>query len=362
VKLIYLSPVHWNSYKQRPHFMIQSFLSKGIESVLWINPYPARLPRIDDFIRDNSLYKQGTEVPAHIHILSPRILPVEPLPVFRHLNGFFLNELTKKIHSYLENEPFILGIGRPVMLGCKLLQELSPIWSFYDAMDDFPEFYGGLSKSSLQRHESKISKLVDIVFVSSTYLKTKFAHKGLDPILLHNACQLPHSDNIPAKKEQNNVLGYVGAVASWFDWDLVCNLAKNLPSFRLRIIGPMFNHPRKSLPQNIEILPSCAHSETIKHICQFSAGLIPFKINKLTNGVDPIKYYEYRALGLPILSTRFGEMVYRDRQDGVFFLDQAATFSALVEEAIEWSNSMAKVDDTFYLKNNWSFRFSSLDI
>jgi hypothetical protein len=31
-------------------------------------------------------------------------------------------------------------------------------------------------------------------------------------------------------------------------------------------------------------------------------GIIPFKINKLSAAVDPIKIYEYLALGLPVVS------------------------------------------------------------
>lgn len=362
MKLIYLSPVHWSSYKQRPHFMVQSFLAKGVESVLWINPYPARLPRIEDFFREKSLYQQGTDIPPQIFVLSPQMFPVEPLPVVRHVNTFFMNKVVGEIRNYLDDDPFILGIGRPVMLGHKLLIELSPQWSFYDAMDDFPEFYTGLSRNSLKEYENDISEKVDVLFVSSTSLKTKFANRGHDPKLICNACQLPDFKKIHFKTENKNILGYIGVVASWFDWELVCDIAERLPAFRVRIIGPVFNPPGRKLPGNIEVYPPCSHSEIVSHLCQFTAGLIPFKINKLTESVDPIKYYEYRALGIPTMSTKFGEMLYRKRDDGVFFLEKNVCFSTLIKDVCSWVDTTQAVDDTFYYDNCWSSRFSLLEV
>ncbi len=69
-------------------------------------------------------------------------------------------------------------------------------------------------------------------------------------------------------------------------------------------------------------------------MARFSAGLIPFRNNSLTAGVDPIKYYEYRAAGLPVLTTSFGEMALRKSEDGVFFLDQARDLPSLVMSAL----------------------------
>jgi hypothetical protein len=36
--------------------------------------------------------------------------------------------------------------------------------------------------------------------------------------------------------------------------------------------------------------------------------------------VDPVKYYGYRAMGLPVLSTAFGEMAHRGVGDRTFLI------------------------------------------
>jgi glycosyltransferase involved in cell wall biosynthesis len=54
-------------------------------------------------------------------------------------------------------------------------------------------------------------------------------------------------------------------------------------------------------PVNYEYLPAYA--------AHFDVGLIPFKINKLTVAVNPLKLMEYFAVGLPVVSTPLPEVL-----------------------------------------------------
>ena len=87
------------------------------------------------------------------------------------------------------------------------------------------------------------------------------------------------------------------------------------------------------------------------------AGLIPFRIDPLTDCVDPVKYYEYRAMGLPVLSTRFGEMRLRGLQDRVAFLDELDRLDlrALARQAADPAEVGA-----FRAANTWARRFEPL--
>ena len=59
MRLLYFSPVPAGSYAQRPHFMVRAWLEWGVESVLWVNPYPCRLPRWQDLRRAGGLRRPG---------------------------------------------------------------------------------------------------------------------------------------------------------------------------------------------------------------------------------------------------------------------------------------------------------------
>ena len=42
--LLYFAPVPWDSYAQRAHYFVRHFLRASGRSVIWIDPYPLRLP------------------------------------------------------------------------------------------------------------------------------------------------------------------------------------------------------------------------------------------------------------------------------------------------------------------------------
>ena len=50
MRLLYFAPVPWDSYEQRPHYFARHWLDLG-GAVLWIDPYPSRLPRWNDLRR-----------------------------------------------------------------------------------------------------------------------------------------------------------------------------------------------------------------------------------------------------------------------------------------------------------------------
>jgi len=359
MKLLYLSPVPWQSYAQRPHFMVRSFLERHhVDEVMWLEPYCARLPQVSDVRRSRKLYDQKTSRLAGLRPVNVFALPVEPIWGLSRINLFLWQKLLHEIERFLAASPYIIGIGRPVRLGVEVLQRLQPCWSFYDAMDDFPEFHTGLSRWSMNRQEERIVRKVDSVIVSSTYLEAKFRRQGISPRLIHNACEIEPKWGNQQTQRPYPVLGYVGSIASWFDWDLVIRLALELPEAVIRLAGPVFVPPGRRLPENIEMFPPCPHSKIGEIMTSFTVGLIPFRLNRLTQGVDPIKYYEYRSLGLPVLSTRFGEMTLRGSEDGVFFLDAAEGIDVLLEQAQHWAACQDEEDvKGFYRRNNWDFRF-----
>ncbi|MCY1293547.1 hypothetical protein D9M70_428110 [compost metagenome] len=153
------------------------------------------------------------------------------------------------------------------------------------------------------------------------------------------------------------MFGYVGTIGSWFDWDAVVALAGANADAIVRLIGPVFSAVPRGLPANVELLPSCPHEEAMKAVKQFHVGLIPFKRNVLTDSVDPIKYYEYRAMGLPVLSTRFGEMRYRAEAPGVFLADTPNEQRTASQLALAHADTDATVQ-AFRQQESWVRRFN----
>ncbi|MCI0667795.1 MAG: glycosyl transferase [Methylococcaceae bacterium] len=259
--------------------------------------------------------------------------------------------------------PALLAIGKPSVLALLVLNRLKGIKSVYDAMDDFPAFYKGLSRAALRSRENQLVRKVTHLLVSSTSLKDRWSKIRADVRLVHNGLDAkitPKKRSAIAGKE-NIVLGYVGTIGTWFDWNWVASLAEARPLDVVRLVGPVSEPCLSGLPGNIEMLPPCDHQRALRYMQEFDVGLIPFKRNPLTDSVDPIKYYEYRALGLPVVSTNFGEMAFRDGQEGIFLSHGVGDIKVLVGKALDY-NPDGEAIRQFAASNSWEVRFTGTKI
>lgn len=359
MRLLYFSPVFWSSYAQRPHFFIRHFLESGGDAVLWVDPYPTRLPSLGDLNRPRATHDQGTSLQKGLTVLTPPALPIEPLPGGAWVNRHLVWKRTwPTLSDFGNRHDLMIGIGRPSALAIYALQEFTGASSFYDAMDDFPEFYRGISRHSMRRRENQVSDMVDTIFASSTRLAEKFQKRNRKVTKLLNAYDMEAFPPRNSNRKGAPVFGYLGTIGEWFDWNWILQLANAFPTSSIRLIGPCFVPPPSALPPNVELLPACNQSNAGDYLSNFTIGLIPFKCNALTDSVDPIKYYEYRAFGLPVISTAFGEMKFRTKNDGVFLLEDSTDFADLVSSALSFKGDLSATE-VFRRDNDWRYRFAS---
>jgi hypothetical protein len=356
--LLYFAPVAWDSYPQRPHYFVRHFLTHHRMDVVWVDPYPVRLPTIGDLRRLARAHRLPLERPANLTVISLRTLPLEPLAIGRWLNGPLLcQRLGRRVKAALHDRRIRIGIGRPSSLALAALKTFRPVASFFDAMDDFPEFYRGVSREAVRAQEREIARTVDVVVTSSSALWAKFEDLGSRRVMMHNAFEMSALPALPIARNGRPVFGYVGCISHWFDWGMTERLARSFPDSPVHIVGPCFSRPTRALPSNVTLFPACPQHLAIEHFRTFSVGLIPFTRSPLTDGVDPIKYYGYRGMGLPVLSTTFGEMARRGRDEGAFLMDQGAGLEAAARAALEAAADTATVE-AFRREHTWERRFA----
>lgn len=365
MKLIYFSPVKWNSFAQRPHKFVEWYYRHYECEVVWVDPYPTRLPKLNDLLRKRSGKKSFREqhLPPWLTVVRPKSLPVEPLFGIRAINLLLWRKLLTRLIAYTEKEPCVIVVAKPSILALTFLKRHSSALAVYDAMDDFGYFYRGLSKLSMFKRDLDLVAHVHSILASSSVMYAKYRRLGEDVEYVPNAfdSSMINCGGVDNSSAEKAVIGYIGTIGQWFDWQLVVNLARSNPNVYVKIIGPVFKPPPMGLPKNVAVLPSVNHHEAIEIMRGFTVGLIPFIANELTASVDPIKYYEYRALGLPILTTAFGEMAERIADEGVFRLDGMANMRAAVEAAIKFKISAASLA-LFRKENNWEARFSAIEV
>lgn len=360
MKLIYLSPVPWESFSQRPHELVTYFHTRTGGRVLWVDPYPTRFPALGDVLfNGQKLTQESGTKPAWLETIKPRALPIEPLPFSGTVNGMLWAETLSSIDDFADDST-LLGIGKPSVLACRVLSRRRFAWTFYDAMDDFPAFYRGLSRLSMAKRVKAAVNSVSTVLTSSSILRERLGREINDVRLVLNACaaqRLPPTSLLRGRDAgERTVIGYVGTIAHWFDWDLLSRLARANAQAQFRLIGPVHVRIPRALPNNVDIEPMLPHGDALRVMLQFDIGLIPFKLTPLTSSVDPIKYYEYRAFGLPVISSAFGEMTCRGIDDGVYLIGRGSDMQEVVRQALTYETSPSAIDK-FRRDNSWEARF-----
>ena len=155
------------------------------------------------------------------------------------------------------------------------------------------------------------------------------------------------------------IIGYYGALARWFDYELVARAAAIRKDWTFLLIGPDFDnspavHDFAGLP-NVRWLGEKKYEELPAYLYYFSVATIPFLVNDITKATSPVKLFEYMAATKPIVTTDMPEC---RAQPCVIVARDAAEYVAMLEEAIHRgkSESYRRELDQAARGNTWEAR------
>ena len=109
------------------------------------------------------------------------------------------------------------------------------------------------------------------------------------------------------------IIGYSGAVAGWFDFELLDRVAESFPRASIVMVGPLFGDRAAELGRiasrrgNIFHLGAKPYERLGAYIAAMDVCIIPLKVNELMRSADPNKLYEYAACGRPIVTMKHSE-------------------------------------------------------
>lgn len=157
------------------------------------------------------------------------------------------------------------------------------------------------------------------------------------------------------------IIGYSGAIAEWFDYDLVREAARARPDWAFVLIGVNYDH---SLDQskllesglnNLFWLDMKSYDELFRYVWRFDVGIIPFKVNEITQATSPIKLFEYMACGKPVVSTPLPEC---KNYPGVFIAENSRQFRSQLSSALQARKDEAylRTIDQVARQNTWGQR------
>lgn len=238
-----------------------------------------------------------------------------------------LNKKNKNIYTESLNSKeraFLLKSVNAVRAALNLANTYSlvnlPFWSdvacalqsnsvVYDCMDHHAGFEN--NSQEMMDEEHKLLNQADLVITTATNLSEKIG-KIRENTIIRNAAEVgffSKKDSRVLYEKQGTTIGYYGAVAEWFDLDLLCYLADNSPEFEYVVIGNVTVDVEKAKAyNNITFLGEVPYADLTAYLNSLDVCIIPFKLIELTLCTNPVKVYEYLAAGKPVVATAMPEV------------------------------------------------------
>ena len=231
----------------------------------------------------------------------------------------------------------------------------------YDCMDYHVGF--STNRPAMLEEERHLVEAADCVVVSSSFLDREIAGTAGRKVLVRNGCDFDHFAGIGLRDDgEGPTVGYYGAIAEWFDAELVLELAMRRPEWKFLLVGSTFSADLGKLRKqaNISIVGEQPYKELPHWIEQMDALILPFKRSRLTEATNPVKAYEILAAGKPLISVPIEEMVALGSV--VELASTADEFIAAIERVLsDRSTASLSRRREFAREHTWERRFEALD-
>lgn len=192
----------------------------------------------------------------------------------------------------------------------------------YDYVDDIHAFYGDHNK--IEKGHRYLVENATYILATAQKLYDEVHLIRPDVIFSPNGVEYEHfvkaarrkfpsppTDLQPVLIKSNPIIGYYGALARWFDYDLIEVVAGLRPEYQFVLIGPDYDGTialtRMKDINNIHCLGVKTYEELPHYLQFFDVAIIPFLINEITHATSPLKLFEYMASEKPIVITPMQE-------------------------------------------------------
>lgn len=245
----------------------------------------------------------------------------------------------------------------------------------YEFVDNIDEKLCGkeIAKLLKERQEKIINKYNPYIVTTATKLYNiiKELKEDANIALITNGVDYEHFSTAQAptkeiekiRKPGDIIIGYYGALASWFDYELIKKVAKSNSKYKIVLIGLDYD---KTLDKsgilnlkNVYYLGKKNYDELPNYLHDFDICTIPFVINEITLSTSPVKVFEYMAAKKPIVTTDLPEC---RKYKSILIGKDSEEFIKKIELAISNMNNEKYLNllEKEAKENDWNNKFKNL--
>jgi len=201
-------------------------------------------------------------------------------------------------------------------------------------------------KSYTRKHgianEVKAVQNVDQVISTASSLHKKWKQQTKKSYLVPNAADFKHFSRksqliADVRNLGKSIIGYFGNIERRIDYGLLTAYFSNKPDVTLLMAGPVDN---TYVPDefrglnNVHFYGIYDYNELPDLIKSVDAAIIPFKCDKVSKDIYPLKLYEYMGTGKPVITTNFNPELLKQVDEVVYVIKNLIELSNAIEYAL----------------------------
>jgi GT2 family glycosyltransferase/glycosyltransferase involved in cell wall biosynthesis/2-polyprenyl-3-methyl-5-hydroxy-6-metoxy-1,4-benzoquinol methylase len=347
--------IDWHFRQQRPQHLARSIASRGrrvfyISSDLLDRPSPGfSVERLDESGRlfQVRLHADGA-LPIYDKAPDEAVVAALRRSIGELLDWANARSIVSLVqHSYWHGVASVLPDSRLV----------------YDCMDHHEGF--GNNDETILALERTLLAEADQTIATSAWLADILKPQTARCAIVRNAGDFEHFSKAPATlfrdPEGRRVIGYVGAIAEWFDVELVEKIARRFSDCAIVLVGNDSVNAKARLRHcpNVSFTGEVPYADLPFYVHAFQVCLLPFKVIPLTLATNPVKVYEYLSAGKPVVGTALPEM--QQFGDLVWTAAEHAPFLDAVGQALSQSPEQGReARQAFAREQTWAARAQSV--
>ena len=375
--VVLLATADWNTpYKTNKQLMAKQFAIHGVK-VLYFESPGLRKPNLNSgrdwkriFTRMRRWLSPPELVLENIWVCSPLQIPFfRKISFIAFVNTWLLSHHISRALKSFDAGKLLFWSYFP--FDEVLVDKFKPVSLVYHCVDDLSSV-PGVDAIAFEKSELRFLNVVDVVFVTHQNLASKFEGLNSQTFFLPNAVDLDsfmqsqaflRPSQLPPKNKP--IIGFHGSFSDFkVDFKLILELAISRKDWNFVLIGNEREGQRDPLLKqifslnNVFNLGFIAPEELPKFVNQFNVGILPLLLNGYTANMFPMKYYEYVAARVPVVSTNLD---FFDGFDGPFFLaSNASEMEKGIEKALKLPKLTIKEARSIIGENTYSSRFKNM--